>query len=257
MKTLLFVLLMAGCADPYGDAEKAGTIEAWTTFLASNPSGTERLKGETQLEILMQKAAEASGKPEDYEAFIKRFPKSKSLKRMQEARAKAAWSAAEAANSPAGWKQFLDENDYADPALKKKARAMVAVAEYRDSLPIGEVKIEEVNLAEDPKGPKNGWGFSAEVTNSGDKTIEYLILELTYLDAAGAKLKADSYPLVAPSFGRMPVAEAITKPLAPGGKRTWSYSAGEMPEGWAKTVKLTPTTIRFEGTPVKEGAPPE
>jgi hypothetical protein len=42
--------------------------------------------------------------------------------------------------------------------MRKKASARVEVAGYIDKLQIGEVKVEEVNLAEDPKGPKDGWG---------------------------------------------------------------------------------------------------
>ena len=45
-KTLLLALALVGCADPYGDAKKADTIDAWESFLATEPSGTAHLRRE-------------------------------------------------------------------------------------------------------------------------------------------------------------------------------------------------------------------
>jgi hypothetical protein len=257
MKILFLALVLSGCADPYADAEKANTVEAWEAFLAGTPSPTEKLKAEVNLEILMQQKAEQSKTIADYDAFIKRFPHSKQLKAIQTARANVAWNEAEAAGTPEAYKKFLDENDFADAALKKKARNLVAVAEYKDKLTIPEVKVEQVNLAENPKGPKDGWGFTAEIANNGDKSIEYLNFDLTFLDAQGGKLKTVSYPLVAQAAGQMPMPEEYQKPLAPGQKRVWSYSTGEVPDGWDHKVTLAPSTIRFVGTVAKEGATPQ
>jgi len=254
MKFLFLFLVMGGCADPYADAEKANTVEAWETFLAGTPSPTEKLKAEVNLEMLMQKKAEESKTIVDYDAFIKKFPHSKQLKAMQTARSNVAWTEAEKAGTPEAFKKFLDENDFADGALKKKARNLVAVAEYKDKLVIPEVKVEQVNLAENPKGPKDGWGFTAEVANNGDKSIEYLNFDLNLLDASGAKIKTISYPLVAQSAGQMPMPEEYQKPLEPGQKRLWTYSTGEVPDSWDHKASLTPSSIRFVGTPLKEGA---
>jgi hypothetical protein len=250
MRTLILVLMLAACADPYGDAQKADTIEAWESFVATgNPSASQKLSAEQRLEELLVARAEETKKVEDYDAVLKRFPKSRQAKKMKEGRATAAFAAAEAANTAEAWKTFLDENDAADGALKKKARDRVAVAEYVDKLAIGEVKAEQINLAEDPKGPKDGWGFTAEITNNGDKTIEYLNMELQFLDASGKKLGAATQPAVGSNKGGMPTAEAQLKALAPGEKRAWSYSTGEVPDGWAegKATKLTPAAIRFAG----------
>ncbi|MFZ5480770.1 MAG: hypothetical protein ACOZNI_28680 [Myxococcota bacterium] len=257
MHTLLLALFLAGCADPYGDAKTADTIEAWESFLQNgNPSASQRLSAEQRLEELLVARAEGSKKIEDYDAVLKKYPKSKNAKKMKEGRAAAAFAAAEAENTADGWKRFLDENDFADGALKKKARERVAVAEYGDKLAIGTVAVEQVNLAEDPKGPKDGWGFSAEIANNGDKTIEYLNMELQMLDASGAKLGAATQPAVGANKGGMPTAEEQLKPLAPGEKRKWSYSTGEVPEGWAegKAVKLAPAAIRFGGGDAKTAA---
>jgi hypothetical protein len=250
MRLVLLFLLAIGCDDPYADAEKINTVEGWESFLASDPGDSDRLNAETKLEALLVEKATGSTKVEDYDAVIKRFPKSRSLKKMQEGRANAAYAIAEQENTAASWQKFLDENPNADGTQKKKATARVQMASYQDKLTIGDVKVEEVNLAEDPKGPKDGWGFTAEITNSGDKTLDYLNMEIQLLDAGGAKLKAMSYPAAAQSGpGGMPLPEATTKPFAPGEKRVWTYSTGEVPEGWSKQVRLVPVAVRFSGAP--------
>lgn len=258
MRALVLLFLLAGCADPYGDAQKVDTIEAWEGFLAGNPSGSEKLGAEKRLEELLVARAEQSKKVEDYDAVLKKFPKSRKTKEMQAGRANAAFAVAEAEGTADAWKAFLDENPTADTALKKKARNMVAVAEYKDKLAMTEPKVEEVNLAEDPKGPKDGWGFTTVVTNDGDKAVEYLNLEVQFLDAQGQKLKAFTYPLAAQAGpGGLPLPEEYTKPLEPGQSRTWTYTTGDVPEGWSKQVKVVPVAVRFVGTPAKEGASEE
>lgn len=255
MRALVLSLLLAGCADPYGDAQKVDTIEAWETFLAGTPSGSEKLGAEKRLEELLVARAEQNKTVADYDAVLTKFPKSRKTKEMQAGRANAAFAAAEAEGSADAWKTFLDENPTADTALKKKARNMVAVAEYKDKLAMTDPKVEEVNLAEDPKGPKDGWGFTTTVTNNGDKALDYLNLEVQFLDAQGQKLKAAAYPLAGTAGpGGMPLPEEYTKPLEPGVARTWAYTTGDVPEGWSKQVKIVPVAVRFLGTPPKEGA---
>lgn len=258
MRMLSLLILLAGCADPYGDAKKADTIEAYEAFLGSDPSGSERLGAEQRLEELLVARAEETHAVADYDKLLQRFPKSRQAKKMREGRANAAFAAAEADGSADAWKAFLDENAEADGALKKKARAMVAVAEYKDKLAITEPKVEQVNLAEDPKGPKDGWGFSATVTNNGDKSLEFLTMEVQLLDAAGKKLKAFTYPLagkVGP--GGMSLPEEYTKPLEPTQSRTWVYTTGDVPENWSQQVKIVPVALRYAGTPPKEGVAEE
>lgn len=248
MRTALLFLFLAACADPYGDAEKVNTIEAWEAFLATEPSAADKAKAEARLEQLMVDQAMSGSKLEDYDAVLKRFPKTRQATKLQENRANAHFKLAEAENTPEAWQKFLDQNPTAESTLKKKASNRVQVAGYQDKLVIGEVKIEEVNLAEDPKGPKDGWGFSVEVQNTGDKTLDFLNLEVQLLGADGSKLAAKSYPLagqVGP--GNLPLPEEYTKPFKPGDKRTWVYTTGDIPEGWSKQARVVPVALRFSG----------
>jgi hypothetical protein len=247
MLPILAALLVA-CADPYADAEKANTIEAWEAFLATSPSDTQRLKAEASLEGLLVAKAEASKKVEDYDAVLSRFPNTRKKDELRRARAGAAFAAAETENTAEAWKKYLDENDGADAGLEKKARGYISVVDY-GKIVVPEATVEQVNLAEDPKGPKDGWGFSAEVKNDGDKTIEYLNFDVVFLDASGAKLDVKSYPLVAKTApGGMPIEEEFQKPLEPGQSRRFFYATGEVPENWSKQVRLVPSSVRFLGT---------
>ncbi len=248
MRALFLALFLAGgCADPYADAEKIGTIEAWEAFLAAEPSETQRMKAETKLEELMAERATTSKTVADFDTFLKRFPKSRKVKEMKAARADAAFAAAEADGTADAWKKFVDENPDADGSMQKRARGYVSVAEY-GKLTLSEPVVAQVNLANDPKGPLDGWGFTVEVKNEGDKAVEYLNLELVFLDAAGKKLAAKSYPVVAQTGpGGMPIEEIYTKPLEPGQARTWNYTTGEAPEGWDKKVRVVASSVRFLG----------
>ncbi|MDP2308703.1 MAG: DUF3426 domain-containing protein [Pseudomonadota bacterium] len=249
MRTILLCLLLAACADPLGDAQKVDTIEAWESYLGTDPSGSDRITAETRLEQMLVERALKSSKLDDYDAVLKRFPKSRQTAKVQAGRAVAHFVAAEATNTPEAWKAFIDQNPAAEATMRKKASARVQVAGYQDKLVIGEVTIEEVNLAEDPKGPKDGWGFSAEVTNTGDKTLDFLTLEVQLLDASGTKLAAKSYPLAGTTGpGGMSLPEEYTKPLKPGDKRVWVYTMGDVPEGWSKQVRVVPTSLRFNGS---------
>jgi hypothetical protein len=259
MRTLLVLFLLAACADPYGDAQKLDTIEGWEAFLSTEPTGSEKSGAMARLEVLLAEKASKSGEIADFDAFLTRFPKSSRADEIKGQRAAAAFKIAETDDTPEGWKKFVDENPTADGAMKKKATNRVLVAEYKDKLPMGELKMEEVNLANDPKGPKNGWSFTVEVQNTGDRTVDYLNLELQFLGADGAKAGATSYPIVGTTGpGGLPLEEVYTKPLKPGEKRTWNITAGPPPEGvenkagyipdgWAKQARVVPVAIRFSG----------
>ncbi len=241
----LVLSLLTGCADPFGDAKKADTIEAWEQFLSTGPGGTDKMMAEKRLEDLLVKRAEESKKLEDYDGVLKRFPKSKKKKEMQAGRANAAFAIAEAEGTVEGWEKFLKKNDFADGALKKRAGSMLEVARYASSLAIAEPVVQQVNLADDPKGALDGWGVSTEVTNNADKTFDFLTLEVQFLDAQGKKVQAASYPLVGQAGpGGMSLEEQYKPPLAPGDKRAWRYTTGDVPEGWNQQVRVVPIAIR-------------
>jgi hypothetical protein len=234
---LLLTVLGAGCADPYGDAKKTDTIEAWEAFLATGPSMSQKLGGEQRLEQLMVEKAKASKAVADYDAVLKRFPNSRKKKEMTAERASASFNLAEEAGTTEAWKTFVAENPDADGALKKKAQKRLHALEYAGSVTFSELKVAQVNLAEDPKGALDGWGFSTTVTNTGPTALEWASVELILLDEGGKKLKSVTYP-VATTGSNMPIDEKYVKPLGAGEARGWSYSLGEVPEGWKQGAKV-------------------
>ena len=255
LASLLAVSSLTGCADPYGDAKKADTIEAYDAYLATNPNptGTSKMLADKRLqELLIARAEETKAIP-DYDRVIKEFPRSVHIKDMKAGRSTRAFEAAEADGSGPAWEKFLAENDFADGALKKRAKQNIEVAKYRDQLAISEPVVEQVNLAEDPKGPKDGWGVSVDATNNTTVTFDYFILELQYLDDAGKKIGTASYPLVSETGPQgMPIEERLTLPLKPGETRHWQYTTGEPPTGWTQKVRVVPSSVR-----VKADAPPK
>ena len=254
--TLLLATLLVGCADPYGDAKKADTIEAWDAYLATAPTGSNESMAKKRLEQLLVSRADESHAIGDYDAVLTKFPKSTKKKKMQEGRANAAFAAAEAEGSLEGWTKFLAENDFADSALKKRATAMVDIAAFAAKLTIAAPTVAEVNLANDPKGAKDGWGFTAAVTNNGEVALEYANLELQYLGADGKKLKAVSYPIASQTGpGGMPIEEALMPPLAPAETRTWSYTTGEVPDGWVEGKGVKLVLVGARAVPAAPAAP--
>ena len=253
MRTVWLLLALGaalGCADPYGDAKKADTIDAFEAYLATDPSGTSRMMADTRLEELLVARAGETKAVADYDKIITRYPRSKKIKDMKAARATRAFEAAETDGGAAAWEAFLKENDFADAALKKRAKTNIEVAKYRDQLPISEPLVEQVNLAEDPAGPKDGWGVSVNVTNNAGVSFDYFILELQYLDDAGKKIGVTSYPLVASSGPQgMPIEERLTLPLKPGETRYWQYTTGEPPTGWTQKVRVVPSNLKVVADP--------
>lgn len=253
MLAILLSLFM-GCADPYADAQKADTIESWDNYLTKEkPSGSEKSSAEQRLSELMVQKARTAHTLEAYDAAIKRFPKHKDIKKLIAERMDVSWDIANKANTVDSWKKFLDENPDAPKIQRERARGFVGVLEY-GKITVGEVKAEEVNLAEDPKGPKDGWGFTATITNAGDQDIEYMNVEIQYLDAAGLVVGSEKWPLVAQNGpANMPVTSETKQPLKAGQSRVWEYSTNKTPTTWAKQSKVIPVSIRFVGTPAKEG----
>ena len=259
----LFLLVLAGgalagCADPLAEAQKVNTIEGWEKYIAEHdPDGSDKLLADNELAALLIKKARETHATADFDKPIQRFPKHKDIKQWKEERIDAAWAEAEAANTPEAWKKFLDENPDAARLRKDRARGMVAIAEY-GGIQLTEVKIEQVNLAEDPKGPKDGWGFTVTVTNGGNKEIDYLNLEVSYYGKDGNFLSSEKWPIVADSGpGGVPVTEETTKVLKPGESRVWNFTSGNVPADWGQQAKVKPIAVRFVGTPPKEGAKPE
>ena len=244
----LSLALSGGCVDPYGEAREANTVEAYEKFLKENPSSPQRLMAESMLEELLIGKARETRSLEDYDVYLERFPKGKLHDKALDERREFLFAWASETNTAASWQKFLDEYPKGDKKQLTEARRRMNMAENLERVGIGPIESEQVNLAENPDGPLDGWGFYADITNKGDKPIENLMFEVQYLGADGNRLSGEKWPVVAPALpGNLPKPEGFSDPIAPGQSRRFEYTTNNLPAGWSKKAKLVPTDIRLVG----------
>jgi len=248
IRLLLSVAILSGCADPYGDAQKVDTIEAWTAFVDGNPKSPRRGMGEIRLEELYLAAARESKTLDSYDAYLNKFPKGRHIDAATKERREFLLSWARKTNTVASWEQYLKEYPATRSAGGREAKQRLNMVTHQDKIELGPVKMEQVNLAEDPKGPMNGYGFYVDVTNKGDVAIESMGLTITYLGAGGQSVGSGSWPVVATRLpGGLPMAEGFGKPIAPGETRQWEWTTGNISDDWSKKASIVATYINFVG----------
>ena len=247
--TTLFIPLLAlqlACADPFSAAQTQDTIEAYETFLAQNESSPFRIQAETRLEELYLEKARTSGSLEAYDIYLQKFPKGRLVEKGTEERREFLFGWADSQDTPEAWQKFLDEYPSGNRKMKDKARKRMRMAEHRSEIGVGPVETRQVNLAEDPEGPLDGWGFYVDVTNNGTQPLEMLMMRIRYLDDAGKSLDEKDWPVCAKRApGGLPQVESFYLPLKPGETRTWEWTTGDMPAGWSKKVQVVPVDLKF------------
>jgi len=230
-------LVWMGCSDPFVVAQNEDTIEAFEKYLAEHPDGRFTMEATDRLETLyLQKAAEEKSL-EAYDAYLERFPEGNQRDKALQQREKFLYAWARERNDLESWKRFLDEYPKADRKRKRYAERMIDVHGYLSNLEVGGVEQEQVNMAEDPEGPLNGWGWTVSVTNKGDKRIEDLRMTIQYLGEEGQVLDEREWPVVAPSWPT-PIEEERKEVFEPGQTRTWEWTDGDVPKAWAKKVNV-------------------
>jgi hypothetical protein len=245
---LMFAVLLAGCSDPYAAAQAEDSIETYRTFLAENPSSPFRIQAETRMAELTLEAARAGKTLEGYDSFLKEFPESPLVTKATEERREFLWKWADETDTVDAWQKYLDEYPSGERKLKAQARQRLNMAQNTGAVTVGAVTLEQVNLAENPDGPLDGWAFYAEVTNTTNREIEMLMLRLKMLGDGDQVLASQEWPAVAPFLpGRLPVEEEFKVPMKAGETRTWSWTTGDLPAGWAKKSSISAVDIRFVG----------
>jgi hypothetical protein len=141
--------------------------------------------------------------------------------------------------------------------MVKQARAEMDELAYQDKVTIENLRVVKVNLANDPKGPLNGYGLYADVTNTGGRILVEVELELEFTDADGKVIGDRTWWVAAPELVGMPTPPRIVPPLRAGDTREFQFTTGEAPEGWARpdpadaeapreeTFTLAVTNLRF------------
>jgi hypothetical protein len=243
---LACLVLSAGCGDDFATAQAEDTIASYETYLAANPEGRFEMQATLRLEELVLQDARAKATLEAYDVYLERFPEGALHEKALGERETFLYDWANLQNTAPGWQKFLDEYPSAGKKRKQHARKVLKVLAYADSLDFGEVTQKQINLAEDPDGPLNGWAFQVMVTNKGDKTIEALWLTIEYLGEGGVAFDKREWPLVA-AYWPTPIEEERKLPMKPGETRAWDWSTGSPGELWSKEVRVIPTRISFVG----------
>lgn len=245
--TLIF-LLSAGCTDPFAVAQEADSIESYDQYLSENPSGAYRFQAETRVEELMLQKARDEKSLEAYDAVLERYPSGALKEKVTEEREEFLWAWADEQDTAEGYQKYLDEYPRGNKTKKNReeARRRLKMVQNKDRLEISPVTVEQVNMANDPDGPLNGWGFFADVTNVGDKPIQTLWIQINLLDNDGNIIDTQREPLVdtvLPGRGWAP--DEFKAPLKTGETRGWKHTSGDMPAGWSRRASIKPVKIAF------------
>jgi hypothetical protein len=242
----LFVELLVACdlGPSYEEVQKADTIEAYEAFLAADPESIYKFACNKRLEELYFARGQQEGTRAAWEAYLTRFPEGGSRDTAERELATAAFSEAAKANTAEAFRQFLADFPKTDKWLRARAEGRAAAMEY-GKLELGTPKVDRVNMAEDPKGPLNGWGVAVEVANRGDKTLNYVALTMEFLGEDGHVLGSKDYPLTSTHW-TMPATELQQTPMKPGETRTWLWTEGDdtAPKEWKQAVNLTVTGLK-------------
>lgn len=237
---LLSAMLLTGC-DNFDAVQQEDSIAGYEAYLAENPDGRFSMQARNRLEELVLEQAKASGTTEAFDAYLEKFPSGVHREAAIAERETSMFNDALAKGTPAGWQAFLDA--YPKKASKGRitmAKKALVASQLMENVTVSEVKIADINLAEDPTGPLNGKGFTADVTNNTDQTITSLWFRIDYLNAEGKSVGNERWPVVAPSFP-VPIEEEYLEPMKPGDTRTWEWTTGDLPKTWAGEVRLIAT----------------
>ena len=245
MRALTFALLLLVACDDFDAVRKDGTIEAYEKYLAENPEGRNVVEARTRLEQLLIERARAEKTLAAYDAYLQRFPKGTFARDAFNEREQYLWDWADLENTVEAWDRYLTEYPSFEANKVKKARKRKAAAEYRSNITWTPPEFAQANLAENPEGPLDGWKFTAQVTNAGDRTLTSLHMTIRYLDDAGNRIVDESWPVASPNFG-VPVEEWRKEPLKAGETRQWDLLSDKVPAGWSKKFDLFPSSVTFE-----------
>ena len=250
MKHLLPFLFLMACSNPYDEAKQANTIEAYEKYLEEHGSSARAMEATMALENLYIEKARASKDPADYDTYLNRFVGKTATPSMYtkvaEERKEVAWDRAIELNTAEAYQAFIDKYNLEDPRKSRIAKSRLRVAKYQDNLVLAPIEKEKANLGQDDEGALNGWKFSTEITNKGDKEIWYLRLRVSFLDAEGKVAGAESETVIGMLKGREWATPDNQKPPFKGGEtRSYEHLTGDTPPEWGGQVRMDFIDVLF------------
>ena len=175
--------------------------------------------------------------------YLTNHPQGKNVKSAVRFEDELSFADAVATRTAAGFQSYLDSHPNGKFVLD--ARAEMDEVAYLEFVTIDGYRVERLNLANDPKGPENGWGLYANVTNGGDRILVEVEVRMVFLSASGEALDERTWWVVAPGLLGMPTPPAMIPPLRPDNSREFRFTTGEPPDGWTDAFRLEITNLRF------------
>jgi len=229
----------------FHNAEMANTPESYEGFLAEFPDSDRYDDIQQRVDKLRFEAATEDGSSAALRSYLQMHPNGDHVQDAVLAEDQISFEEAQANGTIESYQGYMD----AHPKGKhlEQAGSLQDRLKYLPRLSIEEMTTRRINLANDPKGPMNGWEVLANVVNKGGRTLRLVELDIQVLDSRGeAYGEPHTWWAVSRELGGFPTPEAMKPPLPPEATRVFRWTTGEVPEGWAEQLKLSVTDVVFE-----------
>jgi len=241
MRSLAVVLVcgfLMGCASEssmYNRAVVSNDIGLYRNYLEKYPDGVHAEEAQTRIDEVLWNHASESNTMEDYLNYLEESPEGShrgAANRLARARA---YEEAEAADTLELWQQFV-ERFPSDDKKHTNAAHRVEVLSYAEHFSWTPFTHERANMAEQKKGPLDGYRFYTEFSNKGDKTVTLAKFEIEFWkDGRAAPAKVSKWNAVIPKEQNHVFRDpGAWPPIGPGKSRggIWTLGDIDMPEGW-------------------------
>jgi hypothetical protein len=228
------LLLFLACGPNFHTIQQEDTIEAYQRYLDAEPEGRWVPEATKRIETLRYEAVVEENTLAGFDRFLEEHPDSNYFGKVMSLREHFVYTNTKNTHTVEAYQAYLKEY----PTRKKHsdyAKNQIVILEYGEGLTLTDPRMAEVNMAENPKGPMNGWGFEVDVENKGKKRLKTVNIEVSYLGEDGSTVGSDTYYLVH-YYWQLPVPEIMKTPMKPREKRTWEWTKKKdyMPEDWAE-----------------------
>jgi len=220
-------------------------IEGYEAFLEKYPDSTEADAFRARVAELRFAAASETATAAAFREYLELHPNSADREAARRAEDQLSFEEASASGTAESLQAYLE--GHPEGSSLDKARELLDRVLYRERVGIHELRVQQINLANNPDGPLDGWAVLANVVNEGRRTLKVIELHVDLLDADGNASGPDNkWWAVSPNLGAFPTPEAMKPPLAPGASRAFRWTTGDIPENWTQKAGIRVTDLRFE-----------
>ena len=129
-----FLFLMWGCSNPFEEAQKKGTIEAYEQFLKENPTHSNASLAKLKIEKLILENAREKQTLEAYDAYLEKYKEKKQSENYVAAfseRMEIIWKETQKKDSVEAYDSFIKEYEYTQDTRVKTAEKYKKVPCHR------------------------------------------------------------------------------------------------------------------------------